>query len=65
MLDDASVQAISKTALQKVVSGLAKTGALPTKYVLESFDIPNAEELGDQAEKQQALAALSKLKKPR
>lgn len=64
-MDDTSVDAISSAMLRKLVVPLAKLGLIPAKYALETVGVPHAEELAEAAEKQMALAALSKLKRPR
>ena len=64
-LDETSVDSLSNTMMKNLAMSLAKTGMLPQKFVLETMGIPNAAEIADEAEKAQALAALSKLKKPR
>lgn len=64
-LDETSINSLSSSMMKKLVIGLAKTGAVPNKFLLETLDVPNAEEMASQAEQQMALAALSKLKKPR
>jgi len=64
-MDETSVDALSGAMLKKLVPALAKMGMLPAKYVLETMGIPNAEEIANAAEQQNALAALAKLKRPR
>ena len=64
-MDDTSVDAISSAMLKKLVIPLAKLGLIPSKYALETVGVPHAEELAAAAEKQMALAAVSKLKRPR
>jgi hypothetical protein len=64
-MDDTSVDAISSAMLRKLVVPLAKLGLIPAKYALETVGVPHAEELAEAAQQQMALAALSKLKKPR
>lgn len=64
-LDEVSLQALSSQMLKSLVLSLSKTGAIPTKFLFETLQIPNAEQLAHDAEQQMALAALSKLRKPR
>jgi hypothetical protein len=64
-LDEVSLRAVSSTMMKSLVLSLAKTGMLPAKFILETMDIPNAEELAEEGTRQAELAALSKLKKPR
>jgi hypothetical protein len=47
------------------VQALAKTGMIPTKTVLETFDIPAAEEIAEQNIREKELAALGRIKRPR
>jgi hypothetical protein len=64
-LDEGSLRVLSGAALKSVVATMAKANMLPTSYVLETFDVPNAEELAEEKMKELELAALSKVKKPR
>jgi hypothetical protein len=64
-MDDTSVDSISSAMLKKLVVPLAKLGVIPPKFALETIGIPHADELAEAAEKQMALAALAKLKRPR
>lgn len=64
-LDEGSLRVMSASALRSVVGALSKSGLLPTRTVLEAFDVPAAGEIADEKEKEMALAALSKLKRPR
>jgi hypothetical protein len=65
-LDDASVQALSTNALQKIAMALAKTpAALGLKDLYDILRMPNADELADAATKQQELAAVARTKRPR
>jgi hypothetical protein len=65
-LDDASVQALSNAAMQKIAITLAKTpAALGLKDLYQTLNLPNAEELADAATKQMELAAVARTKKPR
>lgn len=64
-LDESSVKPMSSTALKQLVLALSKTGSLPNKFIFETLGLPGADELAEDAEKQQQLAALAKLKRPR
>ena len=65
-LDDASVQAMSTNALQKIAMALAKTpAALGLKSLYEILGLPNSDELADDATKQMELAAVARTRKPR
>jgi len=64
-LDEGSLRVLSGTALKSVVGALAKAGMLPTKYVLESLDVPNAEEISEEKLRESELAALARVKRPR
>ena len=63
-LDEDSLQSLSKAALQKLSIALVGKG-LPLKFVLESFDIPSASQIAEDATREQELSALSRLKRPR
>ena len=64
-LDEGSLSVLSGAALKSVVATMAKANMLPTEYVLETFDVPNAKELAEQKMQELELASLSRLKKPR
>ena len=64
-LDDVSVRALSSNMMKALVMNLAKTGIIPTKFLFETLEIPDAEELADESTKQMELSALSKLRRPR
>jgi hypothetical protein len=64
-LDEGSLRVLSGAALKSVVATMAKANMLPTEYVLETFDVPNAKELAEQKMQELELASLSRLKKPR
>ena len=64
-MDESSVDAISSNMLKKLVIPLAKLGLVPTKFALEQVGIPHADEMAAAAERQMALAALAKLRRPR
>jgi hypothetical protein len=64
-LDPGSLKVVSAGALRSVVATLAKAKMLPTKYVLEAFDIPSAASVSEEALRELELAALSKTKRPR
>ncbi|MGA8688998.1 MAG: hypothetical protein WB662_03575 [Methyloceanibacter sp.] len=65
VLDPGSITPLSGAALRSIVMSLAKTGILPTEFVLKTMDIPGAAELAQKGEQQMALSAMAKLKKPR
>lgn len=64
-LDEGSLRVLSGAALKSVVATLAKSQMLPTSYVLEAMDIPNAAEIAEERMKELELQSLSKVKKPR
>jgi len=64
-MDETSVDALSAAMLRKIVPSLAKLGMVSPKFVLQTLGVPNAEEMAGEAESAMALAALSKLRKPR
>jgi len=64
-LDPGSLKVVSAGAMRSVVAALAKSKLLPTKYVLEAFDLPAAQEISEQALQELELQALAKLRKPR
>lgn len=65
ILDDASLRVMSASAMRSVVSALAKAKMLPTEYILEALDVPNAKDLAEANMKELELAAMGKLKRPR
>jgi hypothetical protein len=64
-LDPGSLKVVSGGAMRSVVSALAKANLLPTKYVLNAFDLPQADEIAEEQTKQLELASMAKLRKPR
>lgn len=64
-LDDVSLRAVSSSMMKTLVLNLSKTGMLPAKFIFETLEIPNADELAEEGTKQMELAAVAKLKKPR
>lgn len=64
-LDEGSLRVLSGTALKSVVSAMAKANMLPTKFVLDTMDIPNSDELAEEKMRELELAAMGKLKRPR
>lgn len=64
-MDAVSLSAVSSSMMKNLVMALSKTGALPPKFIFETLGIPNAEQLADDSQHAQELAAISKLKKPR
>lgn len=65
MLDEGSLKIMSASALKSVVAALAKAQMLPTSFVLDAFDIPNAKEVSEEKLRELELAAMGKLKRPR
>ena len=59
-VDTTSIQALSKNALKSLVMALSKGGLLPTKFIFETLELPNADQLADDSQKQLELAALAK-----
>jgi hypothetical protein len=64
-LDPGSLKIVSAGAMRSVVQALSKTGIIPTKTVLETFDIPGAAEMAEENMAEKGLAALGRLKRPR
>ena len=64
-LDPGSLRVMSAGALRSVVQALAKAKMIPTKFVLESLDIPGADELAEENIRELELQAMGKLKRPR
>lgn len=64
-LDPGSLKVMSAGAMRSVVGALAKTGMIPTKTVLETFDLPAADEIAEEATREKELAAMAKTKRPR
>lgn len=64
-LDETSIDSLSSAMMKNLVVALGRTGQVPNRFVLETLGIPNAAQIADEATRQQELAALSKLKRPR
>jgi hypothetical protein len=64
-LDETSIDALSSAQLRNLVVALGKLQLVPSRFVLETLNIPNAEEISEQATRQAELSALARLKKPR
>jgi hypothetical protein len=64
-LDPGSLQVMSAGAMRSVVGALAKAKLLPTKYILESYGLPQAAELAEEATRELELGAMARTKKPR
>jgi hypothetical protein len=64
-LDSVSLQAVSSSMMKNLVLSLSKTGALPPKFIFETMGFPQADQLAEDAQNAQALAAISKLRRPR
>ena len=64
-LDPGSLRVISAGALRSVVSALAKAKMVPTKYVLETLDLPQADQLAEENIRELELQSMAKLKRPR
>ena len=64
-LDPGSLKVMSAGAMRSVVAALAKSGMIPTKTVLETFDLPQASELAEENLREKEIAAMGKLRKPR
>lgn len=64
-LDSVALQAVSSSMLRNISMALAKTGVLPTKFLLETMGIPNADQIAQEGQEQMQLAAVSRLRKPR
>lgn len=64
-LDPGSLKVVSGGAMRSVVSALAKAQLLPTKYVLDAFDLPQSAEIAEEQQQQLALGAMAKLRRPR
>ncbi len=64
-LDPGSLKVMSAGAMRSVVAALAKSGMIPTKTVLETFDIPQAETIAEEGMREKELAAMGRLRRPR
>lgn len=63
-LDEDSIKPMSSAALQKIAMTLAGKG-IPTKFLLESFNIPGAAAMAEEGEREMQLAAMARIRKPR
>jgi hypothetical protein len=64
-LDETSIDALSGAQMKNLVVALGKQGMVPNQFVLETLNVPHAKEMAEAATRQQELAALAKLKRPR
>jgi hypothetical protein len=64
-LDETSIDTMSSAMMKQLAVALGKIGAVPNKFVLETLGVPNAEQMAEEATRQQELAALAKLRRPR
>jgi hypothetical protein len=64
-LDPGSLKVVSAGAMRSVVMALSKTGMIPTKNVLETFDIPGSDQIAEENTREKELQALGKLRRPR
>lgn len=64
-LDPGSLKIVSAGAMRSVVAALSKSGMIPTKTVLETFDLPQASEMAEENIQEKSLQAMARLKKPR
>lgn len=64
-LDEGSLRVLSGTALKSVISALGQAGLVPTGTMLENLDIPDAQKMADERNRELELQALGKLRKPR
>lgn len=62
-LDPASIRPISQAAMQKLVPVLRKEKLMDSRTALEAMDIPGSGEIADNLEKEEALAAIARLKR--
>jgi hypothetical protein len=65
VLDETSIDTVSATMMKNLVVALGRLGQVPSKFVLQTLGVPNAEQIADEATKQQELAALARLRRPR
>jgi hypothetical protein len=64
-LDDSSIDTLSNSMMKNLVMALGKTGAVPNEFVLQTLGIPHSKEMAAQATRQQELAALARIRRPR
>ena len=64
-VDEGSLQVLSGTMLRSAVSAMAKANLLPTKTVLETIGIPDAEQIAEEKTRELELGAMAKLRKAR
>jgi hypothetical protein len=62
-LDEGSLRPISQMAFQKFVMGLRQGGMISNRKALEWLEVPDHEQVADEVENEQKLAALAKTKK--
>jgi hypothetical protein len=59
------LQVMSAGAMRSVVGALAKAKLLPTKYILNAYGLPGADELAEESMRELELGALARTKRPR
>jgi hypothetical protein len=64
-LDPGSLQIISAGAMRSVLAALSKSGVIPTRTLLEGFNVPGAAEIAEENMQEKGLQAMGRLKRPR
>ena len=60
-LEEGSIRPMSESALRAQVIELKKAGLIDTRHALTMLDIPDADEIADDLQKELELAALAKV----
>jgi hypothetical protein len=64
-MDETSLDVLSNSMMKSLVMALGKTGAIPNEFMLQTLGVPHAKEMAAAATRQQELAALARIRKPR
>jgi hypothetical protein len=62
-LQDGSVRPMSESALRAQILELKKAGLIDSRHALKMLDIPDADEIADDLQREMELAALAKVKR--
>lgn len=63
VLSEGSIRPMSESALRAQVIELKKAGLIDTRHALLMLDVPDADEIAEELEKEMQLAALAKVQR--
>lgn len=64
-LDETSLDTMSNAMMKNLVVALGKQGSIPNEFMLTTLGVPHAKEMAAAATRQQELAALARIRRPR